>query len=120
MKLVSASIIVSLIILICSSCTREQIMVIELECGEEVTYDDHIRTIFQTSCAYAGCHAGAAPGDFTNYNGIRNYFDGGLLKRRVVMNRSMPPANAQDGPTSLTDEELELFGCWIDSGYPKN
>jgi uncharacterized membrane protein len=120
MKLVAASIIVTLIILISSTCTREQIMVIEFECGEEITYNDHIREVIQTSCAYARCHAGTAPGDFTNYSGIAIYINGGLLERRVVMDRSMPPANAQDGPTSLTEKEIELFGCWIDAGYPEN
>lgn len=91
----------------------------ESDCEEEVTYNSSISAIFNTSCAYAGCHNGAAPGDFTTYQGIADYIDGGKLEQRVVIERNMPPSYATIGPTSLTDEELELFKCWIQSGYPE-
>lgn len=120
MKLVSGIIFMALIITIYSSCTRDQVIEVESECQEEVTYNDQIDDIFNRSCAYVGCHAGSAPGNFTSFSGISDYTGGDALERRVVINRDMPPDYATGGPTSLTDEELELFTCWIQAGYPEN
>lgn len=120
MKLVLLIIFTLLIIAFSSSCTRDKIAEEISECAEEVTYQNGISAIFETSCSYSGCHSGPAPGNFTNYDGIASYIDGGLLERRVLVDRNMPPINATGGPTSLSDEEIELFKCWVQAGYPEN
>lgn len=104
-----------------SSCTRDMVMVAESTCLEEVTYDQDIRPIMNVTCAYSGCHNGSsAPGDFRSYEGVSKFFDGGLISRRVTVSRDMPPDYATLGPTMLSEEELEIFKCWVQSGYPEN
>ena len=120
MKLVS-------VIFICAvfssffSCTRDKIMEVESDCLELITYDEHMRPLINASCGYSGCHlGGAAPGDFTNYGGIAKLINNGQIESRVVIARNMPPSNATQGPSVLTEEEIELFKCWIQAGYPEN
>lgn len=120
MKLVSL-LVISFIILISSySCTRDQIEEVALECDELVTYDNQIRPLIINSCAYAGCHAGGAPGNFTTYTGLTGYINNGRLESRAIIARDMPPVYAILGPSSLMDEELELIKCWVQAGYPEN
>ena len=120
MKLVSRVNILFIIILFSTMCTRDVIMEVEGECSEEVTYDNQIKPIIDNACAYSGCHAGGAPGSFTSYEGISDYFGSDLLERRVLINRDMPPNFTTLGPTELSEQELEFIKCWIQSGYPES
>jgi len=121
MKLVSGITIYLIFVAIISSCTRDMVSEVENECGEVITYDDHIRQIVDANCSYSGCHAGggAAPGDFTSYSGMSAYFSGGALESRAVISRDMPPSYAS-GPTEMSAENIDLFKCWIQEGYPEN
>lgn len=94
-----------------------------------VTYADQIQSIIDSSCAYAGCHDGAGgigPFDYTNYDGLANSFDD--MRQRVIVlkddpalgmppNRSVYPQSQKD---DLTPEELALFECWIEAGFPRD
>lgn len=121
MKLVSVIFIYAILVGFISSCTRDSVMEVENECSEEITYDEHIRSIMDRSCAYTGCHlSGGAPGNFATYSGISDYIGGDFLERRVVIQRDMPPNNATSGPTELNDDEIDLFKCWIEGGYLEN
>jgi len=103
------------------SCTRDMIMEVEGDCQEEITYNEHMRPIMNASCGYTGCHlGGSAPGDFSNYEGIAKFISGDLIENRVTIARDMPPVYATQGPTMLTEDEIELFKCWIQAGYPEN
>ncbi|GLR16850.1 hypothetical protein GCM10007940_14650 [Portibacter lacus] len=103
------------------SCTRDTISEVESECLEVITYTDHIQPLVNGTCAYTGCHVGSsAPGNFTTYDGLAKFFDNDLIEREVIRDRTMPPNSSTLGPTELSDEELELFKCWIQAGYPKN
>lgn len=95
----------------------------------EVTYDNQMKDIIDNSCAYTGCHDGAggiAPFNYTNYDGLSNAF--GVMRTRVVTFKDDPaqgmPPNSSAYPQSrkddLTEEELELFRCWIEAGFPEN
>ncbi len=120
MKFVAVIFFTTILILIIVSCTRDQISEIITECGDVVTYDNQIRPIISTTCAYSGCHAGGAPGNFTSYKGISKYFDSGLIERKTIFDRTMPPNYSSLGPSKLSDEEIVIFKCWIQSGYPEN
>ncbi len=119
MKLVSAFIVIVFLIAV-SSCTRDKITEEESECSEAVTYESDIEAILNNTCAYTGCHAGGAPGNFASYAGVSDYIEGDEIERRVLVQRNMPPNYATQGPTSLTEEEIELFKCWVEAGYPEN
>jgi len=88
------------------------------------TYSDSIKVIVELSCSYTGCHAaGAGIGDFTTYSGMLSRLDNGKIEERVIdmeedTTLGMPPFYAS-GPVDLTDEQLALFKCWLDNGYPE-
>lgn len=101
-----------------SSCNRDQLDPPE-DCVVEVTYTADIRSIVNNSCAYAGCHInGAAPGDFSTFSGMQSAIDSDEFRRRTLQIMNMPPNYApSDRPMSLTEEELELINCWVQSEY---
>ena len=96
---------------------------------ESVSYDDQMKNIIDNSCAYSGCHDGAGgigPFNFTTYDGISHVF--GSIRKHVIElkddpGQGMPPNNSvysQSRKDDLTEEELALFECWIDGGFPEN
>ncbi len=92
------------------------------------TYDGDIKAIVDATCALTGCHVvgGGAPGAFETYAGLADFADNGPngLRDRVIVQREdtengMPPSYSA-GPQDLTDEQFEIFRCWVDAGYPEN
>ena len=88
------------------------------------SYELNIKTIIETNCAYGYCHNGFAPGDYTTYEGMLANLDEGKIEDRVIFqkddpNIGMPPIYAT-GPQDLTTEELDIFRCWLEAGYPEN
>lgn len=84
------------------------------------TYDQQMIFLVETTCAYEGCHSsGFSSGDYSSYADMLPNLDDGKIFDRVVASRDMPPSYA-DGPKTLTEEEIELFNCWIENGYPEN
>lgn len=102
------------------ACAKDKLPVPQTECTENVTYKTDIETIIQSTCAYAGCHISGTPGilDYSTYNGLLAVVESGTFEERVLIQRNMPPPNAT-GPTSLTEEQLNLIRCWLEQGYPE-
>ena len=91
----------------------------EEDCDKEVSYAMDILPIVNAACALSGCHVdGFQNGDYTTFAGLKEKADNGRLKDRVV-GKSMPPSNS-NGPKSLSDEQIELFKCWIEGGALDN
>lgn len=98
----------------------------EVICGDVgLTYEQDVRPIIETSCAYSGCHLGDAPGIYNNYDGLLRDLEDGSFRDRVVTQREdpnvgMPPNYAPvDRPEDLTEEELTVITCWLEDGYPR-
>ena len=52
---------------------------------------------------------------YTSYQGILGDLDSGQVEDEVVVQRDMPRL-----PGVLTEEEFELFQCWLIAGHPEN
>jgi len=93
---------------------------------DQSTYVTNIRNIIDNSCAYSGCHLDSAPGNYSNYEGVRLAIESGTFEQRVFTIKAdpvlgMPPNNVPSGrPTDLTEDELNTLQCWIENGYPEN
>lgn len=95
-----------------------------------VTYDNQIKPIVDASCAYAGCHqpGGVGTGDYRTYAGMLSHLQSGSVADRVLAQKNdpslgMPPnksAYMESVKDDLTDEELLLFQCWLNAGFPEN
>lgn len=105
------------------ACTSDQLEPIEAPavCDTLVpTYDQQMVFLVETTCAYEGCHSsGFSSGDYSSYENMIPNLEDGKIFNRVIATRDMPP-NYADGPKTLTDEEIELFNCWLENGHPKN
>lgn len=117
------------LVIICS-CTYDNLdepIVVPVEFCDTIpaTYDLNIRTIVETNCAYTGCHlSGYAPGDYSTFMGMLSRLEDGNIEDRVITqkddaNVGMPP-NYASGPQDMTPEELDIFMCWLEAGYPEN
>jgi len=101
------------------SCTKDKIPVVESEpmCDPEINYDNTMQAIINNSCAIPTCHVsgGNGPGVFTSYQGLLGQLDNDQVENRVIVQRNMPIS-----PGELTEEEFDLFKCWLEAGYPEN
>jgi hypothetical protein len=95
----------------------------------KTTYKD-VKEMINTSCAYAGCHAGAEAGlyvpeaakDYTTYSGLKAGLENGKFDDRALTRKDMPPpAFVTEGhPKELSQEEIDLLTCWSDNGHAEN
>ena len=115
------------------SCTADKLPepMAGAECDTfDATYDGDIKAIIDASCALTGCHVsgGGAPGVFQDFSGLLDFANNGPngLRDRVIVlandpDNGMPPDwNTNPGPKNLTEEQLKIFKCWVDSGFPEN
>lgn len=85
----------------------------------DATYVATVKDIIDKNCAYSGCHISGFPsGDFSTYAGLESRINNGRINARVLDLRDMPPSNAP-AATELTQEELDIFMCWVSAGYPE-
>jgi hypothetical protein len=103
------------------ACTKDKLKVDFGECVGEITYESDVQEIINTTCAYTGCHieSGAAPGAYNSYSGLEPWLNPNKFQRRVIELRDMPPVYAT-GPTSLTQDEINILNCWIENNYAEN
>jgi len=117
-----------LLFLFISSCTTDELPEPDpTDCaGPTPTYDVEIRPIIEASCAYSGCHLGGAPGVYNSYANLLPDLESGMIRERVINlaadpNSGMRPNYAPaDRPQDLTEEQLILFDCWLQGGFPEN
>lgn len=106
-----------------TSCTSDRLDPIEAPevCDTLVpTYITDMALLVERTCAYTDCHnSGFSSGDYSSYEDMLSHLEDGEIFKRVIQLRDMPPSYAE-GPKELTDEELELFNCWLVNGYPEN
>lgn len=115
-----------------NSCSRDELAENTDICDDQMTYDNTMRPIIDESCAYSGCHDGAAgigPGNYTIFGAdLERDLSNGLIRSRVVDQKDngiigMPPdqtAYEESLKDDLTTEELDQFICWLDNGFPEN
>lgn len=117
------------VILWCSSCSSDKLPepMVAATCTDTIpAYDPQVRQIIEETCAYSGCHLdGTAPGVYDSYAGLLPNIESGAFRTRVLQlrddpNQGMPPDYAPEGrPRDLTQEQLDLIECWLDSGHPE-
>jgi hypothetical protein len=77
------------------------------------SYSAMIKSILQENCTSSGCHGtNSGNGDWTNYTKVKE--KASLIKTRTS-NKSMPI-----GGNSLTLQQIDLIGCWVDDGAIDN
>lgn len=100
--------------LLCYQCTddnEEDLNPDECFIDDNLTYNDNISQITNTSCALSGCHDGGnSLPDLSSYTGVSNIANSGDLERVVVLEQSMPPS----GP--LSECEQEEIQRWVNEG----
>jgi hypothetical protein len=124
-----ALLVIGLCVMLADGCTSDELPEPNnmVDCtDDQSTYVTNIRNIIDNSCAYSGCHLDSAPGNYSNYEGVRLAIESGSFEQRVFTIKAdpvlgMPPNNAPAGrPADLTEDELNTLRCWIENGYPEN
>lgn len=111
-----------LIVLVMSSCSDEDNMMVDMEpeeCTDNLTFTADVEMIINSNCAYSGCHvAGTGLPVLTSYDDVKVQIENGRFEDRVLVRQNMPPSNAS-GPTELSEADLHTLSCWIEQGYPE-
>jgi cytochrome c1 len=79
-------------------------------CPQPVTFQT-LKPLLSKSCTTPGCHdAGFSKMNFTDYRILLSFAEEGEIKQHVLVRKDMPPNE------KLTDAELAMIKCWIDTG----
>jgi len=103
-----------LVVIIVNSCSSDNIEELyglpDFVCDpEQVGFSSVIQPIIQTNCAISGCHV---PG-----TGRANFQDVDQIKFNAVeMKKRTRSLDMPRGGGSLSQEEIDLISCWVDSG----
>jgi len=100
------------------ACTKDQTAEVPLPCDSTVSYNIDIKPIMETTCNLSTCHDGSGATDYRTFAQLQPFLDDGQFSNRVLTVKDMPKSNSQ-GPTSLTEDQLELIRTWVISGYPE-
>lgn len=108
------------------SCSRDQTTASSLACDTEnmteTRYSTNIKSIIDNSCANSGCHDGTNPSffveDYTTYDGILVELENGEIWDEVYVRFDMPQQGSE-GLRNFTQENMELFRCWIENDFPE-
>ena len=93
-----------------------------LPSSAKVTFNEHIAPLVHQNCT--GCHRAGQNGPFhlISYRDVRKR---ALTINDVILDRYMPPWKPVNKKMNyandrrLTDEEIELFGKWVEEGMPE-
>ncbi len=103
------AVLTSLILVSCDNNVEEQITETIVECNPDTSFATQVKPIIDNNCIE--CHNGNQFPDLRNFEGIRN---NASRVRAQVVSRRMPIGG------SLSNEEIEIIRCWIDSGALNN
>lgn len=102
-----------------SSCKKDTVEDIGVDCPDEISYASDVATILATSCNTSGCHnaAGSAAGFvFENHSQVS---DNATIILNVIRHEAgfspMPKFAAK-----LSDEQINKVACWIEQGKLNN
>lgn len=76
-----------------------------------ISFASDISSIIQTNCAISGCHAGTQSPDFRVFKNIQ---DNAARIKTQTSTRAMPVGR------TLTQNEIDMIGCWVDDGAKNN
>ncbi len=104
-----------------ASCLRDKKDTSLEDCDIVVAYNPNVgnnvsgvKSIIDTKCANSGCHDGTFRPNMQSYSDeLRSAINTDQIKEQIFDEAAMPPA----GVTQLTDDELQLFNCWITGGH---
>ncbi|MCW5912807.1 MAG: SprB repeat-containing protein [Cyclobacteriaceae bacterium] len=80
-----------------------------------ISYTTDIAPIIQVNCIKSGCHNGDNGAD-KNWSVFSNVKEKALAIKARTGDRSMP----QDSPNALTQAQIDMIACWVDSGAQNN
>ncbi len=86
------------------------------------SYATDIKPILTNSCATVGCHNGDN-GAGRNWNVFSNVQNNASNIKMRTANKSMPPAGSttpSGSSAALTQDQINLIGCWVDDGAKNN
>ncbi|NJN41323.1 MAG: hypothetical protein HC811_02870 [Flammeovirgaceae bacterium] len=79
------------------------------------SYSSQVQNIIQTSCTISGCHNGdnGSSINWLNFSNVQTNASNIKLRTQA---KSMPPL----GQPALTQNQIDLIGCWVDDGAKSN
>lgn len=106
----------------CYNDNRETLYPVTGSCNTTaVSYSNTLKAITLQSCAFAGCHAGAAPSsgiDLSTYDGLKGIANSGLLLGTIRHQSGYSPM--PKGADKLSDCVISQYAAWVAAGAPNN
>jgi len=98
-----------------NSCKKDEDFEAACEDGSTPAYDSEMRTFVESKCAVSRCHFyGSSDGNYSTYSGMVEDITNGKTSNRVLDRQDMPKNS------TLSQDELNKFKCWVDNDYREN
>jgi hypothetical protein len=85
----------------------------KIKINTDVSLENDIMPLLAANCALSGCHDGNS--GLPNWTVKSTVISRASLIKQKTAAGEMPP-----GDLSITDEQIELIGCWVDDGAKNN
>jgi len=115
---------IGVLVLALTACKKDTALPFNIDADCEslaVSYQDDIVPLIQQSCATnqgpgTGCHDAW----IFEYDNVLLKVNDGTIQNRVIGLKDMPPEVNSFSIAPLTQDEINLFGCWIIDGAQNN
>ena len=98
-----------------NSCKKDEDFEAACEDGSTPAYDSEMRTFVESKRAVSRCHFyGSSDGNYSTYSGMVEDINNGKISNRVLDRQDMPKNS------TLSQDELNKFKCWLHNDYREN
>ena len=95
---------------------------VDLCSTDNVTYNSDVKSIFDNSCAFAGCHDAAAItsiGALNNYDNAVAFVQFGRIEGAINHQEDFKPMPYPVGSAKMDQCSIDIIEAWIADGTPE-
>lgn len=87
-----------------------------------ITYNQDVKSLLDTSCAFAGCHSADSAGSIgslANYADAVDFVASGRLLGAINHEEGFKPMPYPAGTSKISDCNIDVITAWINDGTPE-
>ena len=95
---------------------------VDLCSTDNVTYTGQVKSIFDNTCAFSGCHgadSAASIGSLANYEDAVNMVDLGRIIGAINHQENFKPMPYPVGSAQMPQCDIDIVTAWINDGAPE-
>lgn len=122
MSKLNIAFITLLSILAITACDPDEVDPIDLCPIDNITYNNDVKAILDSSCALSGCHSAdnaASIGSLANYSDTVDFVAQGRILGAINHEDNFKPMPYPVGSAKISDCNIDVITAWIADGTPE-